>query len=172
VTTTVLAKPMVPAALQTAGFTAVGGRIYPINATAADIPVVLPAAAPQGVVLTFTRADISTHSVSIAASGSETILKGTGSFSSVVLNGGQGHTMTFVSNGGGAWRLAAEVPGIATYQPALPAVGNFTYSGGNVTQDPEGHTYTYNTDGTVATEVFNGVTRTYNWTAGVLTSVS
>lgn len=116
-TTTALAKPMVPAALQTAGFTAVGGRIYPINATAADVPVVLPAAAAQGVVLTFTRADISTHSVSIAASGSETILKGTGSFSSVVLNGGQGHTMTFVSAGGGAWRLATEVPGIATYSP-------------------------------------------------------
>lgn len=58
--------------------------------------------------------------------------------------------------------------------PILPTVGNFTYDGsGNVLTDPDGNTYTWNADGTVATQTRGGVTRTYNWNSdGTLGSVS
>jgi YD repeat-containing protein len=59
-------------------------------------------------------------------------------------------------------------------QSSLPAVGSYSYdANGNVLADPDGNTYTWNTDGTVATQTRNGVTRTFHYDdAGNLVSVS
>lgn len=56
----------------------------------------------------------------------------------------------------------------------LPTVGAYTYdTNGNVLTDPDGNTYTWNTDGTPATQTRGGVTRTFTWnTDGTLGSVS
>ena len=61
-----------------------------------------------------------------------------------------------------------------TYVPILPTPGSFTYdASGNVLTDPDGNTYTWNADGTPATQTKGGVTRTYTWNAdGTLGSVA
>lgn len=63
--------------------------------------------------------------------------------------------------------------GSATYQPVLAPTGSFVYGSGLVTQEPNGKTYSYNGDGTVHTETFNGITRTYGYNAdGSVASVA
>lgn len=66
------------------------------------------------------------------------------------------------------------VPQSGTYGTVLPGTGSFTYdTNGNVLTDPDGNTYTWNADGTPATQTKGGVTRTYHWNAdGTLGSVS
>jgi hypothetical protein len=73
--------------------------------------------------------------------------------------------------------IAAELQGRLS-DPALrsplPTVGSFTYNpDGTIASDPDGNTYTWNTDGTPKTQTKGGVTRTYTWnTDGTLRSVS
>jgi YD repeat-containing protein len=61
-----------------------------------------------------------------------------------------------------------------TFAPTLPTAGTITYNAlGQVTQDTDGNTYTYNIDASVHTQTLNGVTRTYAYDAtGNLTGVN
>jgi hypothetical protein len=59
----------------------------------------------------------------------------------------------------------------AGYQPQIPTAGAYTYDGsGRVQTDPDGNTYTYNTDDTVATITKGGVTRTATYNANGIAS--
>ncbi|GAA4176625.1 hypothetical protein [Gryllotalpicola koreensis] len=62
----------------------------------------------------------------------------------------------------------------ATFVAVLPNVGSLSYDGsGNVIEDQDGTTYTYNGDGTVATITKGGVTRTLTYnTDGTIASVA
>lgn len=64
----------------------------------------------------------------------------------------------------------------ATYAAILPAVATYTYNpDGSVATETVGGattTYTYNGDGTVATATRGGVTRTFTYTAGNVTAVA
>lgn len=68
-----------------------------------------------------------------------------------------------------ATQLAAAIAAQAakdsgTYVPQLPTIGGFTYNtDGSVASDPDGTAYAYNSDGTLATETLHGVTRTYSY---------
>lgn len=117
-TSTVLAKPMIPAAAQTSAFTAAGGRIYPIDATSADIVATLPTAARQGATVTFTRADSSSHTATVQRGGSSDVINsGTGTATSITLTG-QGVSITLVSDGAGHWTIAQQTGiGGGTYEP-------------------------------------------------------
>jgi uncharacterized lipoprotein NlpE involved in copper resistance len=60
----------------------------------------------------------------------------------------------------------------AGYVPQLATVGSYTYNtDGTVATDPDGNAYSYNTDGTIRTITKGGVTRTatYN-TDGTIAS--
>jgi hypothetical protein len=62
----------------------------------------------------------------------------------------------------------------AAFAPAVPTVGSYTYNtDGTIATDPDGNTYTWNADGTPNTQTTGGVTRTFHWNAdGTLGSVS
>lgn len=113
-TATVLAKPLAPQAAATASFTAVGGRIYPVNATSADITAALPQNARAGTTIVITRADSSSHVVTINRGGTDTISSGTGTVTSLTLSG-QGAAITLVSDGAGHWTITQQTPGNGTY---------------------------------------------------------
>lgn len=69
-------------------------------------------------------------------------------------------------------KQASDVKNI--YIPKLPTAGSYAYgTDGNISTDPDGIAYTWNTDGTVHTETLNGVTRTYTYNAdGSIASVA
>lgn len=73
---------------------------------------------------------------------------------------------------------AAEAAILAASVSKTPTAGNYTYTNGNVTQDPDGIIYAYNADGTLHTETVpqpggGTITRTYNYnTDGTIASVS
>lgn len=67
-----------------------------------------------------------------------------------------------IGDGVTAWN-SLKTAGNGTYQPVLAPTGSYVYTNGLVTQEPSGKTYSYNGDGTVHTEVFNGTTRTYSY---------
>jgi YD repeat-containing protein len=60
------------------------------------------------------------------------------------------------------------------YVPQMQTVGSFTYNAdGTVASDPDGNTYAYNADGTVHTVTKGGVTRTFTYNAdGTIASVA
>jgi hypothetical protein len=56
--------------------------------------------------------------------------------------------------------------GLAGKQDVLPTAGSYTYNGdGTVATDPDGNSYTYNSDGTVHTITKGGATRTATYNA-------
>lgn len=65
-------------------------------------------------------------------------------------------------------------PGNGTFAPVLPTPGSYTYNAdGTVATDADGNTYTYNADGTVHTVAKGGVTRTLTYNAdGTVGSVA
>lgn len=84
-------------------------------------------------------------------------------------------TEQFVADAGASKvNSSTYVAGLATKQDTLPPTGAYTYNAdGTVASEPSGKTYTYNADGTVHTETLNGVTRTYSYDANFnVTAVS
>jgi YD repeat-containing protein len=73
-----------------------------------------------------------------------------------------------------AFALADTVTAEDVATSSLPTPGVYTYDqNDNVIEDPDGNTYTWNADGSVASQSVGGVTRFYNYDArGNIVSVT